>query len=149
MYRQLYTASTLKVYPLKKSLPSFDEMLSNWNSLLLLKNAMEPIICQVDLLSEGEVLLPCLYYCWLPEPMCPPRLTWWLSSPPVPPILFFSVAEMVPGRLSDYSESSCLHCGLLQSLWNTFYLRMNGTWGRGLDQDWQKQSSSIRGILMT
>lgn len=151
MYGQLYTASTLKVYLLKKCLSSFDEMLSNWNCLLLLKNAMKPIICQAEIywLKEGERHFSRVHYSWISEQACSPLLTWWLGSPPVPPVLFFSIAVMVPGRLSDYSESSCSVSWPLPVSEKHLFLWVNGTWGRGLDQDWQKPSSTIRSVLMT
>lgn len=92
IYSQHFKSLSLK----KKCLSSFDEILSNWNCLLLLKNAIKPKICQAEIYwlssGRGDLAMSIIidYMLILPDLLA--------EQLPSGTSTLLSTAMMVPGR---------------------------------------------------
>lgn len=138
MYGELYTLNTLKVSLFKKYLFPVDGMKSNWDCLLLLKNAMKTIICQRDLqvMGRGNMLQQCLLLLAISANV--------LISPHL-------VAEQSPTTADTFLHSS--ECGKSCSstswpFWASvrqFYLWTTETLDKGLGISWVAET----GLLAT
>lgn len=116
----------------KKCLSSFDEILSNSNCFLLLKNAIKPKICQAEIYwlsrGRGDLAMSIIidYRLILPDLLA--------EQLPSATSTLLSTAVMMPGRFSVYSECSCLPCGFFHSAKHIFF------WGQRIKSGIGKSS---------